>query len=119
MILHQHTLHPTEEEKCQVTLTGPKYDDDNKLVCQLLCSSAEGTSAQEWVKLHANASNGRAAALSLVNQYEGRGTQSMRVAAARAELEKLHCDGNEEVFPFQKPISCLQRCFTILENYCP
>lgn len=98
---------PEELEMHQVTLQGPEYDQDNKLVYGLLKSITLSTTAHPWVQPFERTSDGRKAALRLLQMNAGAADDLTRYQNAKAALSHVHYK-NEQSFPFSKFVSKLE-----------
>ncbi len=95
---------------------GAAFVRDNKEVHQLLTELTNGTDADEWIKQHRRAQNGRQAWLDLCNHYDGPAEGDKRVTVARNNIKVIHYK-NESSFSFEKYSTKLKKSFTTLEKY--
>ena len=111
-------LAPTEEEQIifHAQHTGAAFTSDNKTVHQLLTELTNGTDADNWIKQHRRAQDGRAAWTDLCNHYDGPAEGDKRVTVARNNIRIIHYK-NESTFSFEKYSTKLKKSFSTLEQY--
>ena len=105
-----------EREAYQMPLNGDNYAADNNTVYRILKSLTLDTQAIAWVQPHDRSSDGRAAALALMDQYDGPAEELNRYNAAKQEIKEAEYRGNEAIYPFTKYAAMLQKAFTTMEQ---
>jgi hypothetical protein len=95
--VHENTR---DSDLYRFPLTGPYFDEDNRMVYRMLEDLMVGTEGYPWIETYNRSQNGRAAWLSLINHYNGGGQQEKAIARAESTIKSTHYK-NEQLFPFE------------------
>lgn len=98
----------------KMPLIGMHFNADNQMVYQIIKSIMIDMQAYAWVQLSDAASNGRQAALVLMDQYDGPAEEENRYNMAKQEVKEAEYRGNEAMYPFSKYAATLQKAFTTM-----
>jgi hypothetical protein len=101
---------------CQMQLAGNHFNSDNQTVYRILKSLTLDKEAYAWVQPSDATSNGRQAALALMDHFDGPVEVLNRYNMAKQELEEAEYQGNEGIYSFSKFSSVLQKAFTTMEQ---
>jgi len=100
----------------QVQLTGPKFEQDNCHLLQILKESCIGDKAYEWIRSYDAMMDGREAMIALCTHYEGTDQKDKRSIVAEANINTgpggLYYR-NETAFSFDLYASELQKSYTV------
>jgi hypothetical protein len=110
------TLDQLTREAYQIPLVGVHYNHDNGTVFRLLHQLTLGTEGEAWVSGSFPTQDGRRAALSLKDHYDGVGERNTRYAQAEKDKDAAQYRGNEAVYSFSKYASLIKQSYTIMEQ---
>jgi hypothetical protein len=99
----------------EALLLGAAYEEDNRMVYQLLKNCALETSAWEWIRSMDGRQDGRRAMTALREHYNGPGEIEKRLALAKKQLSDIHYR-SEQTFSFESYITKLKSAFEVLEE---
>jgi 3-methyladenine DNA glycosylase/8-oxoguanine DNA glycosylase len=100
-------------EKCK--LSGQEFVEDAKYVHNIIQALIVGEDAEQWVKDHKRAKNGRTDFLTLVAHFTGEGNNTRRVGDAERLEKTLHYK-DERAMGFQTFLAKTKHMFNIFEE---
>jgi hypothetical protein len=110
------TFAMTEEQQMyQFPLVGNSFELDNQSVYRKLKAFLIDSPGWAWIEPHDMAEDGRAAYMSWMAHYNGKGELSKRMAIAKAKLDQLHYK-NERSMSFEKCTEVMTKCFNTLHK---
>jgi len=98
-------------------LAGPKYEEDNGKVFDLLKSWTINGPAWTWMRAYNSIRNGRQAWLALVNHFEGDAQRDRVKDAAYAAIAAARYYGDKKKFTFETYVTIHQDAYADLEQY--
>ena len=96
-------------------LSGHFFQADARKVHQLIKSFLQAETAEQWVRPHLKAQNGRRDMKALRDHYTGEGNTSRRIAVAERLRDSLHYK-NEKLMQFSSFLAKMQTMFNIFEE---
>jgi hypothetical protein len=96
-------------------LVGNVFQADARKVHQLVKSFLQAETAEQWVRPHLKAQNGRLDMKALRDHYTGEGNTSRRIAVAERLRDSLHYK-NEKSMQFSSFLAKMQTMFNIFEE---
>ena len=96
-------------------LTGSIFQANTRKVHQLVKSFLQAETAEQWVRPHIKAQNGRRDMKALRDHYTGEGNTSRRIAVAERLRDSLHYK-NEKSMQFSSFLAKMQTMFNIFEE---
>jgi len=111
-----HVFHSkADRNKYMLSLNGPTFDRNNKMVYAAIKAACLNTEAWAWIEDADEEQDGRLAWKRLIEHYNGTAELSKRVERAKEELRQLFYK-NEASFSFDSYVTKLKRIFSTLNK---
>jgi hypothetical protein len=106
-----------EQSIAMAPLTGPDYMRDNARVYAIIKQLILEGPGRSYIMSVDRVSDGRAAWLALINHFEGDSYRNRNVEDAYSALERIHYEGEQKGFNFEKFIEKHNEAFLELSRY--